>query len=239
MQNQNEAKTLAVFGHSRGMATAKQMESEGYSLVVLPAPAILSSAAAASVAGVLGRVGTFDWVVFGDHLAVHYFYVALEHGGMGDLDLDDVRVCAVGEASAIGLRERFAHVDVVSRTSDPRTIVEDIENYAGGLEQQRILAVTRNRANVFPLSFGLSRGLHELAVYALRFDEDGRARALFMGGAIDAVLISSSDDVIFLEDWLCDIGAHDPASAMPLLSLDPTAHRTAIERRFNARPYRR
>ena len=52
----------------------------------------------------------YDWIIFTSTNGVDYFLKRLEFKGISISELDDIRVCAIGEATAAKLRDAHVHV---------------------------------------------------------------------------------------------------------------------------------
>ena len=55
----------------------------------------------------------YDWLIFTSANGVEYFLRRLNVRGVGIEELDDLKVCAIGEATADKLRDAHVHVDLI------------------------------------------------------------------------------------------------------------------------------
>ena len=76
----------------------------------------------------------YDWIIFTNPDAVRFFVERVQQQSREVSDLDTLRVCAIGEATADALEHARVHVDVVATQTNPSAIIEQLASYAGGIE---------------------------------------------------------------------------------------------------------
>lgn len=145
----------------------------------------------------------YDWLIFTSVNGVDYFLRRLETRGHDASELDELRVCAIGEATAFRLREARIHVDVIPEQFKAEGAFAAIESYLGGRERLNRLNFLIPRAAV-ARDF-LPKALEETGarvdvVPAYRTvrpqtSERGRVDALLAGGAVDCITFTSSSTV--------------------------------------------
>jgi uroporphyrinogen III methyltransferase/synthase len=145
----------------------------------------------------------YDWLIFTSVNGVDYFLQRLELLGHEASELDELRVCAIGEATAFRLREARIHVDVIPEQFKAEGAFAAIESYLGGRERFNRLNFLIPRAAV-ARDF-LPKALEEAGarvdvVPAYRTvrpqtSERGRVDALLAGGAVDCITFTSSSTV--------------------------------------------
>ena len=117
--------------------------------------------------------------------------------------LDDLLVCAIGEATADRLRLRQVHVDLVPEQFKAEGVYAALERFVGGREHLRGKNFLIPRAAVardyLPRALGEAGArVDVVAAYrtiAPHSTELGRIRALLAGGAVDCVTFTSSSTV--------------------------------------------
>jgi uroporphyrinogen III methyltransferase/synthase len=77
----------------------------------------------------------YDWIIFTSTNAVDFFLRRLKSLNKDSSDLDDLRVCAIGEATASHLREAHVHVDVVPTQAKAEGVFETLGEFVGGEEK--------------------------------------------------------------------------------------------------------
>jgi uroporphyrinogen III methyltransferase/synthase len=145
----------------------------------------------------------YDWVIFTSVNGVNYFFQRFHERGHESHELDEIRVCAIGESTATALREFQVHVDVVPEQFQAEGVFAALQDHLGGVEAFRSLNFLIPRATVardfLPLALE-EVGARVDVVPAYRTvrpqsSELGRVGALLEGGAIDCIAFSSSSSV--------------------------------------------
>lgn len=76
----------------------------------------------------------YDWIIFTSANGVRFFLERLTHKDLSAADLDDLRVCAIGEATANKLEAAHVHVDVIAESSRAEGLFESLKEYVGGVD---------------------------------------------------------------------------------------------------------
>jgi uroporphyrinogen III methyltransferase/synthase len=145
----------------------------------------------------------YDWLVFTSVNGVDYFLKRFEALGHDVSELDELRVCAIGEATSVRLREARIHVDVVPLQFKAEGAYAAIESYLGGRAELERLNFLIPRAAV--ARDYLPKALEEAgarvdAVPAYRTvrpeaSDRGRIAGLLAGGGVDCITFTSSSTV--------------------------------------------
>ena len=145
----------------------------------------------------------YDWLVFTSVNGVDHFLRRFRAGGHDVGQLDELRVCAIGEATAERLREARIHVDVIPEEFKAEGVFTALERFLGGHEQLRGQNFLIPRAAVardyLPRALEAA-GARADVVAAYRTvqpnsNERGRVEAMLAGGAVDCVAFTSSSTV--------------------------------------------
>lgn len=191
-----------LIGRLRGEANVNLIEFPFFS----PAPVASDDQTESAIA----NLSQFDWLVFPDVYAVEFFLERLAAGGIDFFALDDLRVCAAGEAVADRLRFVQLHADVIPTRVDAPGILSAVGDYLSSDEREfenlRIL-LPKEAASVSPLSRALGEKgsqVTELSAYSLQTVGGAgkglsRLEALLAGGAIDEFVFASPAEVSNLE----------------------------------------
>lgn len=182
---------------------AAELEGFGARVVSCPTIEIVAPESYAPLDEAVENLFGYDWVIFTSANAVEHFLARLEALDKDVSELDDVRVCAVGSATAERLTEAHVHVDVIPEQFKAEGVFDALARFAGGrdeLRQQNFLIPRAAAARDF-----LPRALEEAGgrvdvVTAYRTvapETTGRARveALLVGGGVDCVTFTSSSTV--------------------------------------------
>lgn len=90
----------------------------------------------------------YDWLIFTSANAVRFFLQRLTGHGLRVEDLDEIRVCAIGQKTAEALHEAHVHVDVIPSQSTGEGVFIALAEFAGGSEQLQGLNFLLPRAAV-------------------------------------------------------------------------------------------
>jgi uroporphyrinogen III methyltransferase / synthase len=180
-----------------------ELESFGARVVACPTIEIVGPESYAELDEAIENLFGYDWLVFTSANGVEFFLRRLAALGRGANDLDELRVCAVGAATAERLTDAHVHVDVVPAEFRAEGVFAALEGYLGGRERFDRLNFLLPRAAV-ARDF-LPRALEEAgaradAVTAYRTvppktTDRARVEALLVGGGVDCVTFASPSAV--------------------------------------------
>ncbi|HWT01502.1 MAG TPA: uroporphyrinogen-III synthase [Pyrinomonadaceae bacterium] len=180
-----------------------ELERLGARVVPCPTIEIVEPESYALMDEAVENLYGYDWLIFTSVNGVDYFLRRLEELGRDAGELDELRVCAIGEATAVRLREAQVHVDVIPEQFKAEGAYSAIEAYVGGRDGLNRLNFLIPRAAV--ARDYLPKALEEAGarvdvVPAYRTvppqtSERGRVEALLAGGAVDCITFTSSSTV--------------------------------------------
>ncbi|MDT4898750.1 MAG: uroporphyrinogen methyltransferase / synthase [Acidobacteriota bacterium] len=183
---------------------AAELEALGARVISCPTIEIVEAESYALLDEALENLYGYDWLIFTSVNGVDYFLRRLEARGHALDELDELRVCAIGEATALRLREARIHVDVVPEQFKAEGAFLAIEAYVGGRTALNHLNFLIPRAAV--ARDYLPKALEEAGarvdvVPAYRTvspqtQERGRVEAMLAGGAVDCITFTSSSTVV-------------------------------------------
>lgn len=182
---------------------AAELERYGARVVSCPTIEIAEPESYAPLDQAIENLFGYDWLIFTSTNGVEFFLRRFLALGRDVSELDDLRVCAIGEATALRLSEAFIHVDVVPLRSKAEGVFAALESYLGGARQFDRLNFLIPRAAVardfLPRALEAA-GARVDAVAAYRTvapltTERARVEALLAGGAIDCVTFTSASTV--------------------------------------------
>jgi uroporphyrinogen III methyltransferase/synthase len=90
----------------------------------------------------------YDWLIFTSVNGVEHFFRRLQAREHNASDLDELKVCAIGEATAAKLRDLQVHVDVIPEEFKAEGVFAALERFVGGREALARLNVLIPRASV-------------------------------------------------------------------------------------------
>lgn len=182
---------------------AAALERLGARVISCPTIEIVEPESFAPLDEAIENLYGYDWLVFTSVNGVDFFLRRLKTLSHDSSDLDELRVCAIGEATAVRLREAQVHVDVVPEHFKAEGVYTAIENYVGGSAGLNRLNFLIPRAAVardyLPRTLE-DAGARVDVVSAYRTvqphtSERGRVEALLAGGAVDCITFTSSSTV--------------------------------------------
>ena len=150
----------------------------------------------------IGHLYGYDWLIFTSVNGVDYFFKRLKAGRLEVSNLDELKVCAIGEATADKLRDLHVHVDVIPEEFKAEGVFSALERFVGGRRSLEGLNVLIPRASV--ARDYLPKALEEAGarvdvVPAYRTElpanlDRGRVAAMLSGSA-DCIAFTSSSTV--------------------------------------------
>ncbi|MGA9997786.1 MAG: uroporphyrinogen-III synthase [Pyrinomonadaceae bacterium] len=182
---------------------AAELEGFGARVIACPVIEITEPESYAPIDEAIENLYGYDWIIFTSVNGVSYFLKRLEACGRDATELDALKVCAIGEATAERLRDATIHVDVIPEQFKAEGVFAALEDYVGGRENLSSLNFLIPRAAV--ARDYLPKALEEAgaradAVAAYRTvspqsTERAKLEALLAGGAVDCITFTSSSTV--------------------------------------------
>lgn len=182
---------------------ASELEALGARVIACPTIEIAPPESYDQLDEAIENLFGYDWLVLTSTNAVEHFLARLVHLGKDVSELDGLRVCAIGEATAERLVTEHIHVDVVPERSRAEGVFDALEKYLGGPEHFEGLNFLMPRAAVardfLPRALEAA-GARVDVVTAYRTvrpetTDRARAEALLVGGGVDCVTFTSSSTV--------------------------------------------
>lgn len=203
MPETHDPKTYAVLDSLRNKKLIDGLEKAGGKVVKIP-PAKITKIEMSEFGVPLEEIARFDWLIFADVYAAEFFLELLREQDFDLFELDDLRVCAFGEAVADCLRFARIHTDVIPVVNSTEKIVEAIENYIydeNALAGKRFLLL-KEASEQFGLVGELEKRnaeVREAAIFRAEYpspNELPKIKALVKGGAIDEIIFAAPEDFL-------------------------------------------
>lgn len=145
----------------------------------------------------------YDWLIFTSVNGVEHFLERFESLGHDVTELYDLRVCAVGEATSVRLRDSDIHVDVVPRQFTAEGVFESLSDYLGGIEKLDRLNFLMPRALVsrdyLPKALEAAGArVDDVPAYktvAPKSPELTKVKTLIQGGGVDCITFTSPSTI--------------------------------------------
>jgi uroporphyrinogen III methyltransferase / synthase len=180
-----------------------ELESYGANVILCPTIQIVDPDDFQPLDEAIENLYGYDWVIFTSVNGVDYFLSRLELKGYDVSKLDDLRVCAIGQATADRLSQARIHVDVVPAKFKAEGVFAAIKEFVGGLESLAGLNLLIPRAAVardyLPKEFEKAGArVDVVSAYRTLPNKLDRARieALISSGSVDCITFTSSSTVI-------------------------------------------
>jgi uroporphyrinogen III methyltransferase/synthase len=144
----------------------------------------------------------YDWIIFTSVNGVEYFFKRLRTTNRSVSELDELKVCAIGGATADRLRDLHVHVDVIPDEFKAEGVFSALECFVGGTQALQGLNVLIPRAAIardyLPKAFEEAGARVDVVpTYRTALPENldrGRITAMLSGSA-DCIAFTSSSTV--------------------------------------------
>lgn len=125
-----------------------ELERYGANVIICPTIEIAEPESYERLDEAIDHLYGYDWLIFTSANAIEFFLRRLNARGVKFEQLDEIKVCAIGHASAEKLRDAHVHVDVVPSQSKAEGVFVALSEFVGGSEQLRGLNILLPRAAV-------------------------------------------------------------------------------------------
>jgi uroporphyrinogen III methyltransferase/synthase len=144
-----EGRTVIVTrAASQAADLTRMLESYGANVIVCPTIEIREPDNYDRLDEALDHLYGYDWLIFTSTNGVEYFLKRLTERGQQTADLDEIKVCAIGQRTADKLHDAHVHVDLVPSQSTAEGVFTALAKFAGNAENLRGLNVLLPRAAV-------------------------------------------------------------------------------------------
>lgn len=178
----------------------------------------------------------YDWLIFTSANAVRFFLRRLTSRGLKVEDLDEIRVCAIGQKTANALHEAHVHVDVIPSQSTGEGVFTALAEFAGGSERLHGLNFLLPRAAIgreyLPQALGQAGARVDVVpayqtVVPENFDR-GRLAAMLAGGG-DCIAFTSPSTVRNLALLFDTHDLSKTLAGVVIASIGPVTSAAAVE----------
>ena len=201
MWENNAEKTYAIISSPGNRKLIENLRERNRKVFAIPAASFEKITLAQEEIEILNNIGEFDWLIFTSVFAAECFLETLGEIEFELFELDHLRVCVFGEATADRLRYAQIHTDVIPPKNTPETIFAAIAVYIGddsALAAAKFLIIKKineqieltgkfDRLNIF---------YRELKLYKAKpaGGDLTKLKALILGGAIDEFIFNTTAD---------------------------------------------
>ena len=131
---------------SQAAELSDALESYGAKVFVCPTIEIREPDSYDRLDEALDHLYGYDWLIFTSANGVEFFMKHLAERGLNVADLDEIKVCAIGQRTAEKLHDAHTHVDVVPAQSTAEGVFTALSEFVGGAEHLRGLNILLPRA---------------------------------------------------------------------------------------------
>ncbi len=111
------------------------LESYGAKVIACPTIEITEPESYQLLDEAIDHLYGYDWLLFTSTNGVDFFLRRLVHLVKSVADLDDLRVCAIGEATAERLQQAHIHVDIVPTEAKAEGVFAALVDFVGGRDK--------------------------------------------------------------------------------------------------------
>lgn len=126
----------------------KELERYGANVIVCPTIEITEPESYERLDEAIDHLYGYDWLIFTSANAIDFFLRRLNTRGVKVEELDELKVCAIGQGSADKLRDAHVHVDVIPSHAKAEGVFAALSEFVGGSEQLHGLNILLPRAAV-------------------------------------------------------------------------------------------
>jgi len=131
---------------SQAAAFVSALEDYGANVISCPTIEIAEPESYERLDEAIDHLYGYDWLIFTSANGVDYFLRRLNTRGVNVAELDEVKVCAIGEATADKLRDAHIHVDLIPSEAKAEGVFTALSEFAGGTDRLHGLNVLIPRA---------------------------------------------------------------------------------------------
>ena len=124
------------------------LEDYGATVLICPTIEIREPDSYERLDEALDHLYGYDWLIFTSKNGVEFFLKRLTNRGLSVGDLDEIRVCAIGQKTADKLHDAHVHVDIVPSESTGEGVFAALTEFLGGPESLQGLNILLPRAAV-------------------------------------------------------------------------------------------
>src|SRR5712691_4576981 len=125
-----------------------ELEQYGAQVIVCPTIEIRELESYERLDDAIDHLYGYDWLIFTSVNGVDYFFRRLKARNHETSELDELKVCAIGEATAERLRTLHVHVDVIPEEFKAEGVFAALESFVGGKDALKGLNILIPRASV-------------------------------------------------------------------------------------------
>jgi uroporphyrinogen III methyltransferase/synthase len=182
---------------------AAALESYGARVISCPTIEIVEPDSFTPLDEAIQNLYGYDWLIFTSVNGVDYFLRRLKEFERDVSELDELKLCAIGEATAERLRDASIHVDIVPEEFKAEGVFAALERFIGGASgfhgQNFLIPRAAQARDYLPRALEAAGARADVVpayrTVAPQDTEKRRVEALLAGGAVDCITFTSSSTV--------------------------------------------
>ena len=205
MSNHETEKTYGLFANLQNNKLISDLKQKGANLLIMPLIQTEAVELNEDSKELLRNLQNFDWLILTDVFAAEYFIEALRELGVDFFELDNLTVCAFGEAVADRLRFVQVHADIIPSKTDDETIFSAISQFVGdNFDELSFLMIKENSAKsvLSEMLKSKTAKVSELEIYQANIENSSeliKLKTLLENGAVDEFVFSAAEDLASLK----------------------------------------
>jgi uroporphyrinogen III methyltransferase / synthase len=134
--------------HDQAAGFVAELEQYGAEVILCPTIEICELESYERLDEAIEHLYGYDWLIFTSVNGVEHFFKRLRARERDASDLDELKVCAIGEATASRLRDLHVHVDVIPEEFKAEGVFAALERFVGGATELKGMNMLIPRASV-------------------------------------------------------------------------------------------
>lgn len=213
-----------------------ELERYGAQVIICPTIEIKALENYERLDEAIGHLYGYDWLIFTSVNGVDHFFSRLQHNERDAHELDEVKVCAIGDATAERLRSLQVHVDLVPSEFKAEGVYNALESFVGGAGALQGLNILLPRASVardfLPKALeqaGARVDVVPAYLTSLPDDLDKGHVAASLSASADCIAFTSSSTVRNLAKLFDTQDLSEPLANVVVACIGDVTTRTAIQ----------
>ncbi len=234
-------KSYALFSTPLNKTIISKLRENGAKVFLIPNIRTSEIVFESEIKVLLKNAVNYDWIIFTDVFTVDYFIEFLNSKEIDLFDLDQVRICAFGEAVADRLRFSEIHADIISNKIETEKIFALLNDYLSFdcLQSLTFLVLKEKSKNIEltkKLKSSAFADVKEIDVYKiLEFEKTAttKLKALLTGGAIDEIIFSDPSDLVGFKFIFSDTNKQNIFSDVRFSAFNEVMFQMLVENGFH------
>lgn len=197
-------KTYGAFDSKLNRKLLTKLEDDGK--VLFKFPEVLKEEVKITPAGnaILKNMQNYDWLIISDVFAVDFFIELLKANNLDLYELDNLRICAYGEAVADRLRFVQIHADVIADRIDDGLIFKQLAEYIFDVNEfveleVLFVQVSDKKYKIIEKLTDANSNITVFETYQNQLKEKAsKLKLLLTNGAVDEFIFFNPDEVFDL-----------------------------------------